>query len=128
MTDPGHERAGMILIRQAIRHRWDIPDVLLEQLPRQVTALFVNARNDRERLRAAEVIVAMNRDNISALVAADRIERLESGTATERVEMLQSISDAQLTAAAKVIDRRRIPDQPKPCPTPTKPKPPRKRK
>lgn len=106
LTEPSHERAGLRLIRRAIHGRWDIPNVLLEQLPRHVTALLVGARNDREKLRAAEVLVAMNRDNISALAQADKIERLEAGKATDRIETMQSISDAQLSAAARIIARR----------------------
>jgi hypothetical protein len=106
LVEEGHERAGLRLIRRAIHGRWDIPDVLLEQLPKHVTALLVGARNDREKLRAAEVLVSMNRDNIAALVHADKIERLDSGKATDRVETMQSISDAQLSAAARIIARR----------------------
>lgn len=126
LTEDGHERAGLRLIRRAIHGRWQIPDLLLEQLPKHVISLLVNARNEREKLRAAEVLVAMNRDNIAALVHADKIERLDSGKATDRVETMQSISDAQLSAAAKVISKRLLPDEPQE--KPARKAPARKRK
>lgn len=120
LLEDTHERAGLRLIRRAIHGRWDIPDVLLEQLPKHVTALLVNARNDREKLRAAEVIVSMNRDNISALVQADKIERLEAGLATDRVEVLESMTDAQMRAVAESIAPRKAEDK-----APAKPRKPR---
>ena len=126
LAEDGHERAGLRLIRRAIHGRWQIPDLLLEQLPKHVISLLVNARNEREKLRAAEVLVAMNRDNIAALVHADKIERLDSGKATDRVETMQSISDAQLSAAAKVISKRLLPDEPQE--KPARKAPARKRK
>lgn len=124
LAEQGHERAGLRLIRRAIHGRWDIPDVLLEQLPKHVTSLLVNARTDREKLRAAEVIVSMNRDNMNALVQADRIERLDSGQATDRVAILDSMTDEQMLAVAKSI---RVSQQPaEKAPTPARKKPCRK--
>ncbi len=106
-THDGHERASLRLIRQAIANGWDIPEVMAQQLPRQVIALLVNARNDREKLRAAEVLVAMRRDNLAALAAADKIQRLDAGGATERIEAVSSITDDQLQAAARLIAQRK---------------------
>jgi len=83
-----HERAGARLIRRAIEGRWNIPDELMDQLPRVVTGLIANARSDRERLRAVEILVAMQRDNLSALQAADRIERLDEGKPTDSIQLL----------------------------------------
>lgn len=82
-----HDRAGLRLIKRAILGRWQIPDDLLEQLPRVVTGVVANARTDRERLRAVELIVAMQRDNMAALQMADRLERLDGGSPTELIEL-----------------------------------------
>mgnify|MGYP007046849936 CR=1 FL=1 len=82
-----HDRAGLRLIKRAIHNRWEIPETLMAQLPKVVTALVASARTDRERLRAVEVLVAMQRDNLAALAMADKIERLDSGTPTERIEL-----------------------------------------
>lgn len=125
LDDPHHSRAGMILVQQAIKGGWKIPEILFAQLPLQVTNLLVSARNDRERLRAAEVLLAMNRDNTQTLAIADKMQRLDMGQATDRIDCINSISDAQLSAAADIISKRNQPDKDPHCPTP---KPPRRKK
>lgn len=87
LIEPKHERAGLRLLRRAIHGRWDIPEQLLDQLPRLVTQIAASSQNDREKLRAVEVLVSMNRDNINALALADKVERLEEGTPTEVVQL-----------------------------------------
>jgi hypothetical protein len=82
-----HERAGARLIRRAIEGRWAIPDELLDSLPRVVAGLVANARTDRERLRAIELLVTMSRDNLAALQAADRLERLDDGLPTDNLQL-----------------------------------------
>jgi hypothetical protein len=106
LREDGHERAGLRLIRRAIHGRWEIPAVLLDQLPKQVVSVMVSARTDRDKLRAAEVLVAMNRDNLSALSIADKVERLERGEATERIEAVQAVTDEQIAAVAKMLASR----------------------
>lgn len=88
IVDAGHERAGLRLVNRAIRSGWAIPEDLMEQLPKVIVGIVAKAKTDRERLRAAEVLVAMERDNMAALAAADRIERLDGGKPTELVELL----------------------------------------
>ena len=87
LLEPTHERAGLRLIQRAINGGWQIPEELMSQLPRVVTGMVANARNDRERLRAVEVLVSMQRDNTAALVAADKVERLDDGSPTEVIEL-----------------------------------------
>lgn len=82
-----HERAGARLIRRAIEGRWAIPDELLDTLPRVVAGLVANARSDRERLRAIELLVTMSRDNLASLQAADRLERLDDGLPTDNIQL-----------------------------------------
>ena len=60
-----------------------------------------NAPN-RDRLRAAEVLSAMHRDKVNAAIALDKIERLEGGQATERME----ISPAIQARAREIIAKR----------------------
>lgn len=87
LIEKRHERAGLRLVRRAIHGRWAVPDELLASLPRVVTGMVANARTDRERLRAVEVLVAMQRDNMAALQAADKIERLDDGSPTEVIQL-----------------------------------------
>lgn len=84
----GHGRSDLSLLRQAISSGWRIPEELRETLPRVVIGMIRDARSDRERLRAIEVLTAMQRDNVQAFVAVDRVERLDGGEATERIELL----------------------------------------
>lgn len=82
----GH-RAGLLIVRRALREGWKIPPHVLATLPDLVTEMATNAASERDRLRAVETLLAMQRANLDALVAADRCERLDGGGATERVEL-----------------------------------------
>lgn len=82
----GH-RAGLVLVRRALREGWQIPQHVLATLPEMVTRMATDAVTDRDRLRAVETLLAMQRANLDALVAADKCERLDGGGATERVEL-----------------------------------------
>lgn len=82
-----NDRAGLVLIRRALREGWKIPPHLMATLPSVIEQMIANARHDRDRLRAVETILAMQRANMEALVHADRCERLDGGGATERVEL-----------------------------------------
>jgi uncharacterized protein (UPF0147 family) len=81
----GHEREHLRMLRRAIVEGWEIPDHIKSRAPEVVASILENG-NDRERLRAAEVLAAMKRDNVNNLIALDKIERLEDGTATDRIE------------------------------------------
>ena len=85
---PRHVRAGLLIIERAIRGGWAIPPHVMRTLPAVVTAIAESTESERERLRAVEVLLAMDRANSDALQAADRCERLDGGGVTERVELL----------------------------------------
>jgi hypothetical protein len=85
---PRHVRAGLLLIERAIRGGWAIPQHVMRTLPAVVTAIAESTDSERERLRAVEVLLAMDRANQDALQAADRCERLDGGGVTDRVELL----------------------------------------
>jgi hypothetical protein len=85
---PRHVRAGLLLIERAIRGGWNIPPHVMRTLPAIVTSVAESSDSERERLRAVEVLLAMDRANTDALQAADRCERLDGGAATDRVELL----------------------------------------
>jgi hypothetical protein len=82
----GH-RAGLIIIQRALREGWAIPPHVLQSLPALVTEMATGAESDRDRLRAVETLLAMQRANLDSLVAADKCERLDGGGATERLEL-----------------------------------------
>ena len=85
--DRGHDRETMRMLRQAVRNRWPIPPTMREAAPKIASRIAVEGATDRERLRAIEVLTAMDRDNINALAMLDKVERLDGGEATERIEL-----------------------------------------
>lgn len=74
------------MMLRAMKEGWQIPDGMLEACPKIASKIALESKTEREKLRAIEVLAAMRRDNIAALQAIDKVERLDSGKATERVE------------------------------------------
>ena len=87
VVEPTADRAGLRLVARALRGGWDVPAGLMATLPRVVVGMVANAKSDRDRLRACECLMAMQRYNHDALVSADKCERLDGGAATERIEL-----------------------------------------
>lgn len=101
------------------------------QMPREVVATVPKALHDiasspeqstRDRIRASEALAHLTQQMIDAGLALDKLHRLDAGQATDRVELLESITDAQLAAVAASI--LPAPAPPPPCPDPASPPPP----
>lgn len=76
------------MIRQAVTNNWEIPNEWKAVLPKICLKMVADeSRGDRERLRAIEILRAMNRDNLEAAQVLDKVERLDQGQATERIEL-----------------------------------------
>jgi hypothetical protein len=86
--DPKRDRETLRMLATAVRNRWPIPEAVRSELPELAARIALNSESDRDRLRALELLAALDRDNIAALVALDRIERLDGGEATDRVDLL----------------------------------------
>jgi hypothetical protein len=86
-ADRGHDRETLRMLARAVRNRWPIPDDIRAAAPLIAKRIALTGNNDRERLRAIELLAALDRDNIAALVALDKVERLDGGEATERIEL-----------------------------------------
>tara|TARA_R100000388_G_scaffold82097_1_gene60806 strand:+ start:318 stop:686 length:369 start_codon:yes stop_codon:yes gene_type:complete len=83
-----HVRESLRLIHSAVKNQWDIPSEWKNALPRLCLKIALDEnKGDRERLRATEILRAMSRDNLDALQVLDKIERLDGGEATERIEL-----------------------------------------
>lgn len=81
-------RSSLKIIRQAVNNNWQIPDEWKGVLPKICLKMVADeSKGDRERLRAIEILRAMNRDNLEAAQVLDRVERLDQGQATERIEL-----------------------------------------
>lgn len=81
-------RGTLQMLQQAVHNGWDIPQEWKAALPRFCMGIILDkTKGDRERLRASEILRSMSRDNLDALSMLDKIERLEDGSATERIEL-----------------------------------------
>jgi hypothetical protein len=85
LDDPHRARGTLDLIRRAVMGGWRMSPDTAEWLPARLEQ-FVREGDPREAIRAAEVLARLRRDNIDAMVALHRIERLEAGDATEIVQ------------------------------------------
>ena len=87
MSDDLPTRADLRMVERAIVQRWEIPTAAFEKLPGVLVGLIADAaKSDRDRLRAASVLVTMDRANLDRETQADKVARLDEGHATERVE------------------------------------------
>lgn len=81
--DRGHERASLRTLQRAVLNGWNIPQEWLDSLPEVAAQIARSGKSDRDRLRALEVLKSMADSRVAAAVALDKIERLDSGKATE---------------------------------------------
>ena len=81
-------RESLRLLHRAIKDQWQIPSEWKDALPNLCLQIAMDEnKGDRERLRATEILRSMSRDNLDALQILDKIERLDGGEATERIEL-----------------------------------------
>lgn len=114
-------RQHLTIIRQAVDGGWDLPPDASAFVPAFLQSVLNDpAASTRDRIRASECLAALRRDRVEAAIQLDKIIRLDAGTATDRVELLNTLTDAQLGAVAKAV-------KPDPCPA-SPPKPKSKRK
>lgn len=69
-----HKRETLQIIRRAVTNGWNIPEAYYEALPKVAAQIATNG-TDRDKLRAVEVLRAMNKDNLDAAMALEKLER-----------------------------------------------------
>ena len=120
----GRVRADLRLAMRAIRLKCDIPPVVLQAIVGKATRVLQNPEaKGRDVARASATLLAVPRQGFDAAREEDRIARLDAGTATDRVEVLEGLSDTQLAAVARVLAHKA--PEPRPAPKPCR-KPKRK--
>lgn len=98
---------------RAIREGWNIPDVVKRAAVNRAAQILADPTSTRREItRATQTLAILERLAIDAAVQEDKMRRLDEGMATERVELTETISDAQLGAIAQTLG--------KPCPKPAK--------
>lgn len=109
---------------RAVREGWQIPPTIRRAVIARAAQIIGDPTSTRREIaRASQTLALLERLALEAAVHEDRMARLDAGTATDRVELLNTLTDAQLGAVAKAVK----PDPPCPA-SPPKPKPKPKRK
>ena len=113
----GRVRADLRLAMRAIRLKCDIPPVVMQAIVGKATRVLQNPEaKGRDVARASATLLAVQRQGFDAAREEDRIARLDAGTATDRVEVLEGLSDTQLAAVARVLAHKA--PEPRPAPKP----------
>lgn len=87
--DHNNKRSSLIALRQAVESgQVVISGPLWEGVPAQIRRIADEDPCRRTRLRAYDLLRAMRNDTVNAAVALDKIERLDDGGPTERIETL----------------------------------------
>jgi hypothetical protein len=92
IIDPKRVRSSLRTLQRAVERGWEIPQNIVDAAPLIVASILTDKNAAMSaRLRAAEVLAAMARDRVNAAISLDKIQRLDSGTATERFEISPDI-------------------------------------
>ena len=88
---------------RAIREGWSIPDVVKRAAVSRAAQILADPSSTRREVtRATQTLAILERLAIDAAVHEDRISRLDAGTATENISLVD-LPDTALAAVAKSI-------------------------
>jgi hypothetical protein len=75
LTDPGHIRSDLAMVRKAVKEGWDIPEQLLSALPKVAGSIAMDKKEKTQnRLKAIETIIKMKGQNDSLEPSPQQIE------------------------------------------------------
>lgn len=94
----------MKMIEAAVRRQWGIPDVVKENAAKIAAKIALEGRSDRDKLRAIQVLAALERDNIETLGELWSKQRTTEGKHNGKIAIAFSPDD--LKAAADALDPR----------------------
>jgi len=96
-------RQHLRALEQAVYNGWKIPEEAATVLPREVYAIASDPNaSPRDRIRATELIAALRKADIEACIDLDRINRLDAGTPTENIALME-VPDSALSAVARAL-------------------------
>jgi hypothetical protein len=102
------QAAHLSVIKQAVHGGWELPPEASRTIPTVLQQIIDDPlTSTRDRIRATECLAALRRDRVDTAVQLDRIMRLDAGTATDRVELLQGVTDKHLAAVAASLKPKR---------------------
>ena len=97
-------RQHLRILESMVYDGWQMPDGVFASVPAALQEIALcPLQSTRDRIRAMEALSHLAQQSVEAAIALDRIKRLDEGTATDRVQVLDGISDAQLRAVAQSI-------------------------
>jgi hypothetical protein len=109
-------RQHLRILEEAAYNGWQIPPEAAAALPREIMAIASDPNaSPRDRIRATELLATLRKHDCEAAVNLDRIIRLDEGSATDRIQIVQDIPDGALQAVAAAL-------APKAPPCPAKPR------
>ena len=85
--DPHHIREDLRTLTAALRAGWDVPADVRTDARDIAASIMRSSPVDRDRIAAVRLLVQMRKDDVEALALLDKIGRLDSGEATERIEL-----------------------------------------
>lgn len=92
------------ILQDAVYGGWELPPESSRRLPSDLQAIVDDPNTStRDRIRALECLAALRKDRLDALMQLDKVTRLDAGQATDRVELLDAMTDAQLAAVAQAL-------------------------
>ena len=111
----GRPRADLRMVMAAIRAGWVIDPVIKQAIVGRASRILANPdAKPRDVARASGTLLAIERLTLDAAVQEDRMARLDSGTATENVALID-MADGALEAVARSIAGVAPVEPPKPC-------------
>jgi hypothetical protein len=110
-------RQHLRVIEQAVYRGWEIPEEAFATIPIDLLSIAQDEEvSPRDRIRASEALAHLQSQRVDAAIQLDRIVRLENGEATDRVQLMEGLTDEQLKAVAATIMPQANPECPKPKP------------
>ena len=104
LTEPGHTRQDLAMVRTAIRKGYDIPDELLSALPKIAGALVLDkTQRGQVRLKAIQTIMAMKEANDRAA----NPQPIPQTTVNVGVKIDNANSGVGRTLATQIVERIR---------------------
>ena len=94
----------LAMIESAVRNRWAIPEAVKENAAKIAAKVALEGKSDRDKLRAIQVLAALDRDNVDALGRLWDRQRTHEGKASQQVK--HDFSPDDLRAAADALDPR----------------------
>lgn len=100
----GRPRNDLRMVMAAIRAGWVVDPVIKGAIVGRASRILANPdAKPRDVARASATLLAVERLTLDAAKEEDRMQRLDAGQATERLEVMEAISDDQLEALARSI-------------------------